>query len=289
MQDIKQVYLNGSYMPPESAQVSAFDRGFIFGDGIYEVIPVYGRHAFRLPHHLQRLANSLKAVRLTNPMIGNEWRAMIERLIADCDSEEQSVYIQVTRGAAPRDHAFPASAAPTVFAYAKPLRTPSLTEINTGIGAITADDIRWARCDIKAIALLANVILRQEAVEQGAAESILIHNGIATEGAASNIFIVSKGAVATPPKNQQILPGITRDLVVELAHENGIPCEERSIPVGELLAADEVWLTSSLKEVLPIVSIDKRPVGTGKPGPTFARMYQLYQEYKAAFREGKVA
>ncbi len=289
MQDITRVYLNGDYVDPDTARVSPFDRGFIFGDGVYEVIPVFGREPFRLPHHLQRLAHSLEAVRIPNPLSGSEWSAMIHELIAFCDSDEQSVYLQVSRGPAPRDHAFPDGVRPTVFAYSKPFKTPGVQELNQGVRAITADDIRWDRCDIKAIALLANVILRQEAVEQGAAESILIHDGEVTEGAASNIFVVRGGTLVTPPKSRQILPGITRDLVVELANQHGIPCEERSVSREELFTADEVWMSSSMKEILPIVRIDDHTVGDGRPGPLFHHCYALYQEYKAAFRAGEVA
>jgi D-alanine transaminase len=289
MQDITRVYLNGDFLAPEAAKVSAFDRGFIFGDGIYEVIPVFGREPFRLPHHLHRLAHSLEAVHITNPLSGSEWGAMIHSLIETCPAEDQSVYLQVTRGPAPRDHAFPGEISPTVFAYSKPLKTPGVQELNQGVRAIVADDIRWDRCDIKAIALLANVILRQQAVEQGAAETILIHDGEVTEGAASNIFVVLGGTLVTPPKSRQILPGITRDLVVELAGQHGVPYEERSVLREELFAADEVWMSSSMKEILPIVRIDDHVVGNGKPGALFHHCYSLYQDYKAAFRAGEVA
>jgi D-alanine transaminase len=289
MQDITQVYLNGEFLAPEAAQISAFDRGFIFGDGVYEVIPVFGHEPFRLPHHLQRLAHSLEAVHINNPLSGSEWSTMIHSLIETCSAEDQSVYLQVTRGPAPRDHAFPGEARPTVFAYSKPLKTPGVQELNQGVQAIVADDIRWDRCDIKAIALLANVILRQQAVEQGAAETILIHDGELTEGAASNIFVVIDGTLVTPPKSRQILPGITRDLVVELAGQHGVPYEERSVRREELFAADEVWMSSSMKEILPIVRIDDHVVGAGKPGPLFHHCYALYQDYKAAFRAGEVA
>lgn len=289
MQDIKKVYLNGEFIDPDAARVSAFDRGFVFGDGVYEVIPVYGREPFRLPHHLQRLAHSLEAVRIPNPLSGSEWSKMIHELIASCEQDDQAVYLQVTRGSAPRDHAFPAEVQATVFAYSKAQKPPSLQELNEGVRAIVADDIRWDRCDIKAIALLANVILRQQAVEQGAAETILVHDGELTEGAASNIFVVQDGVLVTPPKSRQILPGITRDLLVELAGQHGIPYEERAVAREELFAADEVWMTSSTKEILPIVRIDDHVVGAGKPGPLFHHCYALYQDYKTAFRAGEVA
>jgi D-alanine transaminase len=189
---------------------------------------------------------------------------------------------------APRDHAYPENTKPTVFAFSKALSYPAEDELATGVSAITTADIRWRRCDIKAIALLANVILRQEAVELGAAEAILLHDEHMTEGAASNIFVVKDDTIYTPPKNEQILPGITRDLVVELANANGIDCKETSVPVELLRNADEVWLTSSMKEILPIVQIDNEKVGAGKPGPMHKIIFALYQTYKENFRNGKV-
>lgn len=282
------VYLNGDFLPPEQARVSAFDRGFVFADGVYEVIPVYGRRLFRLPQHLARLNNSLSGIRLANPLDAQQWLSVCTRLIEANSDEDQSIYLQVTRGPAPRDHAFPAETTPTIFAYAQPLKYPVAEQLASGVAAITVPDIRWSRCDIKAIALLPNVLLRQQATEQGAAEAILIRNGNMLEGSASNIFLVVNGTLVTPPKGPYILPGVTRDLIVELTHAHGITCEERDVRVAELAAASELMLSSSTKELLPITRLDGRVVGNGRPGPLHARLHALYQDYKRDFRAGKV-
>ena len=285
---MSQVYLDGKFLPPDQARVSVFDRGFIFGDGVYEVIPVFGGRLFRLPHHLARLEASLAAIRLRNPHTAEEWKTIFTRLMAEHRTSDQSIYLQITRGVAPRDHAFPPNITPTVFAYSQPLKYPPAEQLTQGVTAVTTDDIRWQRCDIKAIALLANALLRQQAIEQGAVEAILVRDNVVTEGAASNVFIVSGDRLVTPPKGPYILPGITRDLVVEIARANKISCEEKPVGIDALRTADEVWLTSSTKEILPITRIDGRPVGAGKPGPMHARMFDLYQEYKQAFIQGKV-
>lgn len=288
MANISQVYLNGQFLPPDEARVSVFDRGFIFGDGVYEVIPVFGGRLFRLAHHLARLEASLGAIRLRNPHTAAEWKNIFARLLAEYTNGDQSIYLQVTRGVAPRDHAFPPNTTPTVFAYAVPLKYAAPEQLAQGVAAITTADIRWQRCDIKAIALLANALLRQQAIDQGTAEAILVRDGVVTEGAASNIFIVRDGVLVTPPKGPFILPGITRDLVVEIARVQGIPCNELPVKLESLRAADEVWLTSSTKEILPITRVDGRPVGGGKPGPMHARLFSLYKQYKQAFIEGKL-
>ena len=287
----QRVYLNGQFLPTAAATIPVFDRGFIFGDGVYEVVPVYGGRLFRLPHHLQRLDMSLAAIGLRPPMDHGQWAKVLEQVVRENQGEgngDMSVYLQVTRGVAPRDHAYPRDAAPTVFAYAQPLVYPEPAQLQKGISAITVPDVRWSRCDIKAISLLPNVMMRQYALERGAAEAILIRDGIMTEGAASNIFIVTAGKLVTPPKGPYILPGITRDLVVELAHAHGIQCVEVTITEAALRTADEVWLTSSTKEIMPIVRIDDKPVGKGQPGPLHGRMHALYQDYKRAFRTGQV-
>ena len=285
---MSQVYLDGKFLPPDQARVSVFDRGFIFGDGVYEVIPVFGGRLFRLPHHLARLEASLAAIRLRNPHTAEEWKTIFTRLMAEHGTKDQSIYLQVTRGVAPRDHAFPPNITPTVFAYSQPLKYPPVEQLTQGVTAVTTADIRWQRCDIKAIALLANALLRQQAIEQGAVEAILVRDNMVTEGAASNIFVVSGDRLVTPPKGPYILPGITRDLVVEIARANKIACEEKPVGIESLRTADEVWLTSSTKEILPITRIDGHPVGAGKPGPMHARMFALYKEYKQAFVLGKV-
>jgi len=274
------VYLNGEFMPIEQARIPVLDRGFIFGDGVYEVIPVYSRHPFRLGEHLRRLQASLDSIKLANPHDDRTWTGLIGRLVELNEPEDQSLYMHITRGPAKRDHAFPKVITPTVFLMSNPLTTPPQQQINDGACAITAVDNRWLRCDIKAIALLPNVLLRQEAVEAGCVETILLRDGFMTEGAASNIFVVRDGVMLAPPKNHLILPGITYDVVLELAHANGIRHEVRKIPETELRTAREIWMTSSTKEVLAITRLDGAPVGDGKPGPMFARMYALYQDYK---------
>lgn len=288
MTTMSQVYLNGNFLPPDQARVSVFDRGFIFGDGVYEVIPAFGGRLFRLPHHLSRLEASLAAIRLRNPHTVPEWKTIFTQLLGEGGNGDQSIYLQITRGVAPRDHAFPPNITPTVFAYALPLKYSPPEQLAQGVTAVTAADIRWSRCDIKAIALLANALLRQQAIDQGAVEAILVRDGVITEGAASNIFVVKGNRLVTPPKGPFILPGITRDLVVEIAHASGIACDELPIKTEMLQSADEVWLTSSTKEILPITRIDDRPVGNGKPGPMHARMFALYKEYKQSFIQGKV-
>ena len=281
-------YLNGSFLPLEDARVSVMDRGFLFGDGVYEVIPVYGRQLFRLTHHLRRLQNSLDAVRISNPLSDKEWENILTRLITQNTGSDQAIYLQVTRGmAARRDHAFPEDTAPTLFAMSTPSPPPVEIDSVTGIRAVTLDDIRWKHCNIKAITLLPNVLLRQEAIDAGTSEAILIKDGFAIEGAASNIFVISNGMVITPPNSHALLPGITRDLILELAANNSIPYREADIPVDSLLNADEIWLTSSTREISPVTRVDDITVGAGVPGPLWKRMITLYQEYTEAVRKGK--
>ncbi|MGB5540711.1 MAG: D-amino acid aminotransferase [Gammaproteobacteria bacterium] len=281
-------YLNGAFLPVEQAQVSVLDRGFLFGDGVYEVIPVYGRRLFRLAHHLKRLRNSLAGVRIDNPLDDGEWARMLDELVTRNEGSDQAVYLKVTRGAdVKRDHAFPAGVKPTVFAMSSPLPGPRDLAVEAGVRAITLTDIRWQLCNIKAITLLPNVLLRQQAIDAGSAEAILINDGRAIEGAASNLFIVKNGIVITPPNSNALLPGITRDLVLELAANNAVPFREADISEAELHAADEVWLTSSTREISPVVILDEQPVGDGKPGPLWQRMSRLYQDYTSAVRRGE--
>ena len=284
---IKRVYLNGAFVAPEAAQVSVFDRGFVFGDGVYEVIPVYGGRAFRLKHHLLRLEASLAAIGLGNPLAHTQWQTIFEELIRAHGGGDQYIYLQVTRGVARRDHVFPKDTPPTVFAFSQPLKPPDAAELASGIAAITAPDNRWLRCDIKAIALLPNVLLRQQAQARGAVEAILIRDGFLTEGAASNIFVVRAGRLLTPPRGPFILPGVTRDLILELARAHGVDCAETVVSEAELLGADEIWMTSSLKEILAVTRLNDRSVGGGNPGPMQARFRQLYEDYKRAFRAGQ--
>jgi len=289
--NVREVYLNGEFMPVEKACISPFDRGFIFGDGIYEVIPVYGGRLFRLAQHLQRLGQSLAAVRLADPYDAGRWQAILEQLMTRNDASpegDQSVYLQITRGVAARDHAFPLNITPTVFAYAQPLTPPSPEILARGVSAVTLRDLRWQRCDIKATSLLANAIARSEAAGQGAAEAILIRDGHVTEGAASNVFVVSQGTLVTPPKGPFLLPGITRDLILEIAQQHGIAHAERVVSEAEMRSAQELWMTSSTKEIVPITTLDGQAVGNGRPGAVFTQMHTLYQTYKRAFCAGEV-
>jgi D-alanine transaminase len=285
---VSTVYLNGQFLPIDQASISVLDRGFLFGDGVYEVIPAYGGHLFRLEEHLQRLQNSLQGIQLTNPLSKQQWIDVLNQLLQKNDGEDQSVYLQVTRGvAAKRDHVFPDEIHATVFIMCSELNSARREDLQPGVSAITLDDIRWRACDIKATSLLANIMLRQQAKDEGAVEAILIRDGMATEGAASNIFIVSKGILLTPPKSHFLLPGITRDLVLDLARENNIACEERDISEAELRNASEIWMTSSTKEVVPIVELDGKSVGNGQYGSIWDAMIDIYQACKSRLRQGE--
>ena len=282
------VFLNGKLLPIEQASVSVLDRGFIFGDGVYELVPVYSRVPFRLDEHLERLERSLAAVAIRNPYSRAQWRSHVHALVDSQPHEDQGVYFQVTRGVAKRDHAFPKDVEPTVFMMANPLVNPSQAQVEAGAAAVSAQDFRWLRCDIKSISLIGNCLLRQLSAEAGAVETILFRDGKLTEASASNVFIVKRGVIHSPPKSDLILPGITYDVVSELARANNLPIEFRDVAEAEVRAADEIWVTSSSKEVLAIVELDGKPVGDGRPGPVFHRMHQLYQEFKQkVMRAGK--
>lgn len=269
-------YLNGDFAPLGETRVSVLDRGFLFGDGVYEVIPVYAGQLFRLSAHLDRLENSLAGIKLANPSSRAQWMALLAELVERNGDGDQLVYFQVTRGAAPRNHKFPSEVSPSVFA----MSNPASKSPGEPVSAITREDYRWRRCDIKSIALLANVLLRQEAQESGSAEAILLRDGYVTEGAATNVFTVSDEVIYTPPKGPLLLPGITRDFIVELCNNAGLQCLEAPIAEAELRAADEVWISSSSMEVAPVIELDGRPVGTGKPGPRWERAYRLFQDHK---------
>ena len=275
------VFLNGKFLPIEQAMVPVLDRGFIFGDGVYELIPVYSRAPFRMEDHLARLERSLAAVRIKNPYAREKWREIIVQLVARQPWEDQAVYFQVTRGVAKRDHAFPAGVEPTVFVMANPLVNPPRELVEKGGSAVTAVDNRWLRCDIKSISLIGNCLLRQVSADAGAQETILFRDGKLTEASASNVFIVKRGVLLSPPKSNLILPGITYDVVTEIAQAGKIALEFRDISEAEVRGADEVWVTSSSKEILAIVTLDGKPVADGRPGPLFRRAFQLYQEFKA--------
>ena len=282
------VFLNGQLLPQDEAKVSVLDRGFIFGDGVYEVVPVYSRVPFRLDEHLARLERSLGETRIRNPYTRRQWQESIFKLIDAQSFEDQAVYFQVTRGVAKRDHAFPKGVEPTVFMMSNPLVNPPRAQVEAGGKAVSERDNRWLRCDIKSISLIGNVLLRQLSAEEGYAETILFRDGNLTEASACNVFIVKGGVIQGPPKGNLLLPGITYDVVVELARANGMPIELRNVSEAEVRAADELFVTSSSKEVFPIVELDHRKIGDGKPGPVFRRMYELYQEFKRkVMRAGK--
>ena len=273
------VYLNGRFIPLEQATVSVLDRGFNFADGVYEVIPVFSGRLFRLPEHLERLENSLSGISLSLDYDGRKWRSVLDELLnLNRVSGDSTVYIQVTRGAAERNHFYQSGYTPTVFAMCKPL---SGLDVGMGISAILHEDIRWEYCHIKSVALLPNVLLKQYARDKdGSHEAILSRDGYVTEGAASNVFIVLDNTVRTPPKSNRLLPGITRDLVVELIGKSGDPCLEVPVAEKELLQADEIWITSSTLGIAPVVRLDGRPVGDGKPGPVWRDTNDRYQAFK---------
>lgn len=281
------VYLNGSFLAPAEAKVSVMDRGFLFGDGVYEFIPVYSRRPFRLAEHLARLDASLAGIRLPNPHTPAEWQTLIERIVAAEPSADQQVYLQVTRGAMPvRNHIFAQDAAPTVFIMSEAFSWPSAESVAAGIKTISAADFRWLRCDLKVTSLVANCLLRNLAADAGCAETLLFRDGLLTEGSVSNIFVVKRGVLLAPPKNHLMLPGITYDVVLELAAQHGLPCEVRDVSEAEVRAADELWLASSGREVLAIVELDGQPIADGVPGKLYRQMHRWYQEFKATVMRG---
>jgi D-alanine transaminase len=278
------VYLNGKFLPLEDAKISVLDRGFIFGDGVYEFVPVYHRQPYRLPQHLARLQRSLDGIRLANPHSDSQWSAIVHELIARQPFEQQGVYLQVTRGVAKRDHAFPLGVPATVFMMSNPLVSPSTEQIDRGVAVVTATDERWLHCDWKTISLIGNVLARQLAAERAAVEAVLFRDGYLTEASASNVLIVGDGKIIAPPKDNLILPGITYDAAWELALEGGLPIEMRSVTRDEALSADEMWLSSSAKEVLAVTTLDGKPFAGGRPGPMFKRMHALFQASKPRAR-----
>lgn len=288
MSDDLLAYLNGNYLPRGEACLPIMDRGLLLGDSVYEVIPAYGGHPFRIDHHLRRLDRSLAAIRMRNPLSHDEWRAVFARLTEQLPAQDQSIYLQVTRGAYPvRRQPIPKELHPNVFAFTSIKPSRSTEEAARGLSVITLDDIRWQRCNIKATTLLANVLARAQAEEEGADEAILVRDGTALEGTASNLFIVSNSLLITPPDSNQLLPGVTRDLVLELAEEDGLPFAQATIAASDLETAEEIWLTSSTREVGAVTRLNGRPVGTGQTGPVWHRMYTLFQACKAKLRQGE--
>ncbi|MET0333211.1 MAG: D-amino acid aminotransferase [Rhizobacter sp.] len=279
-------YLNGKFLPLAEAHVSVLDRGFLFGDGIYEVLPIYGRKFFRFEEHMARLGRNLAKVRIANPYSAVRWLELCRELVAAQPDSEQAVYLQVTRGVAPRNHVMPNDVAPTVFMMSNPLVQPSADERHRGVACMTARDFRWERGDLKTISLLGNVLARQMSADHGAAETILLRDGFLTEASASNVWVAHEGALLGPPKSEHLLEGVRYELLRELCEEQGIAFNLRPIAEADLLAADEVMLSSAAKEVLAVTQIDGQPVGhgalRGKPGPIYARLYEAYQRAKQA-------
>jgi len=287
-------YLNGRYLRLCDAQVSVLDRGFIFGDGIYEVVPVYGRKLFRFDEHMARLSRNLTKLRIANPFDREQWLEHIRPLVASLAEQQgtndQLVYIQITRGVALRDHVMPLDVEPTVFMMVSAMKPPTPEQRHHGVACTTARDFRWERGDIKSISLLGNVLARQMSADHGAVETILFRDGAhggpwLTEAAACNVWIVHEGALLGPPKSEHVLEGIRYDLLRELCEDVGIAYNLRPLSEADVLAADEVLLSSATKEVLPVTKIDGEPVGhgamRGKPGPVYARLYEAYQRAKA--------
>jgi D-alanine transaminase len=273
------VYLNGEFLPLGEAKVSVLDRGFIYGDGAYEVIPVYRRRPFRMAQHLARLAHTLAGIRLVDPHRAR-WTDLVGELIARQPFDDQSLYLQITRGVAKRDHAFPPGVVPTVFMMSNPLVVPTREQVERGVAVITAQDTRWLHCDLKVTSLVANVLMRQLAVDQGAVETVMFRNGYLTEASASNVLIVRDGAIVAPPRDNLILPGITYDAALDLAQRVGVPFAVREVSHAEAMGADEMWLSSSTKEVLAVTSVDGAPFGDGAPGPVFRRIWEAFQAQK---------
>lgn len=276
------VYLNGEFTPLSEARVPVLDRGFIFGDGVYEVVPMYGRKLFRAGQHMARLFRSLAAIGIPNPHGEAQWKELIGKVAASHPADDQLVYLQVTRGVARRMHAFPQDVTPTVFIMTSPITLPSAEAREKGVPCVSMDDKRWLRCEIKSTSLLGNVLAAQHAAEQGAAEVIQFRDGMLTEGSASNVWIVRDGTLMAPPRDNLILEGIRYSLLEELCAAGGIPFESRRITRSEVLGADEILLSSASKEVLPVVSLDGNAIGSGKPGPVFRKLYAAYQAAKAA-------
>ena len=282
----KIVFLNGEYLPVEQATVSVLDRGFLFGDGVYEVIPVFGLKPLRVDEHLQRLQNSLSRISMDNPYEAEEWKRIFDELLERNPGDDRAIYLQITRGAhTVRDLKIQSENQPTIFMMVLQVGAVNMSDLEKGIETVTIDDFRWHACDIKSISLVANVMLREQATQSGVVDAILIRDGYVTEGTASNLIMVKDGVLYTPPTSQHLLPGITRDLVLELAQENGVECEVRQIAEAELESADEIWLTSSTREIAPVIRLNGKDVADAKAGPVWKIMINIYQQYKQELRQ----
>jgi len=272
-------YLNGELLPLEQARISPLDRGFLFADGVYEVVPVHRGRPFRLREHLRRLDDSLAGIRLANPHTTVEWAALLEHVARAAGGQEMLLYLQVTRGAEHgRNHLFPKAATPTVFAFASEYPVPATATLERGLRAVTLEDIRWDRCDIKSVALLGNVLLRQEAADRGADEALLVRDGLLMEGSSSTVFLCIGGTLVTPPNDHRILPGTSRDAVLELA-QGWLPSQVCELEAREIANCDEVWVASAGRGVLPVTNVDGEPIGEGRPGPLWTEMYHRLQRH----------
>ncbi|MBI3597610.1 MAG: D-amino-acid transaminase [Nitrospirae bacterium] len=269
-------FVNGRFMPLAQARVSVEDRGFQFGDGIYELIRTYGGRVFHIEDHLRRLEQSAEALGLSMVYSKSRWKAILEKAHGRSGYPDAKLYIQITRGAAPRDHSFPKKTRPSVIITVRKL-TPLSDQLHEkGASVITVPDLRWGRCDIKSVNLLPNIMAREKARSAGAFEALFVRDGLVLEGAGSNVFAVIQGRIVTPPNGPFILSGITRDLAIGLAREARDPVIEKGIPLEELLGAEEVFLTGTTTEILPIVKVDGKPIGDGRPGRTTRRLYQQF-------------
>jgi D-alanine transaminase len=283
-------YLNGEFSTLDKANISVMDRGFIFGDGIYEVVPVYGGRPFRFAEHMARLERSLAEIRIPNLLDRAGWLDLVRQLvdrhaqsIGQAPSDiNQLIYIQVTRGVAMRDHAMPSDIKPTIFAMVNSLKAVSSSDLENGVHCVSEEDFRWKKAHIKSTSLLGAVLSRQISADVGATETIMFRDGDLSEAAASNVWVVKDGKVFGPPKDNLVLEGIRYGLVAELCQQEGLAFELRKISRAEVLDADELMLSSATKELLPVTRLDDSPVGSGKPGPIFKRLYTRYQQAKAA-------
>ena len=285
-------YLNGEFTTLPNAKISVMDRGFIFGDGVYEVAPVYGGQPFRFDHHMARLERSLRECRIGNPLSLAQWADVIHKLIAayadstgaPTEKSDQLIYIQITRGVALRDHVMPEGITPTVFVMTNKMTAPSAEQRTQGVACVTADDFRWAKAHIKATSLLGAVFARQISFDADAVETVMFREGCLSEAAACNVWVVKDGRLLGTPKDHLVLEGIRYGLIEEICTQQGIPFELRRVSRAEVLAADEIMLSSATKEVLPVTRLDGLPVGNGRPGPVYARLYAGYQQAKAQSR-----
>jgi D-alanine transaminase len=272
-------YLNGEYLPLREARISPLDRGFLFADSVYEVLPAFGGRMYRFREHFDRLERSLREIRMPAPHTHVQWLTLLNELIQRNGGVDMYVYVQVTRGMEyGRSHAFPEQSTPTVFAMASPLPVFTPQDRERGLAAITVEDFRWGRCDIKSTALLANVLMKQRAVDAGAQEAILVRDGEVLEGSSSSVFAVFGDVIVTPPDSHRILPGTTRDAALELAASQSLTTELRRITLEEFRGADEIWISAATRDVLPITGLDGEPVGLGKPGPLWRRMSDAFLE-----------